>query len=103
MSTDEKICLLDDLQNLLEKQIEMARRSDFRRVEMLAEQADCIVAEIIKTKAFEQPGFTVSRECITELYRKLELILMAGKDSTGKQLWQVGSGKKTLQIYRNSG
>ena len=103
MGTDEKMRLLDNLQNLLEKQIEMARKSNFRRVETLAEQADSIVEKIVKTKAFEQPEFSGSRERLTKLYRKLELILSAGKDSIEKQLWQVGSGKKTLQTYRNSG
>lgn len=103
MSTDEKIRLLDNLQSLLEKQIEMVRRSNFRRVETLAEQADSVVEEIVKTKTFEQPEFNGSCERLTKLYRKLELILAVAKDSTGKQLWQIGSRKKTLQAYRNSG
>ncbi len=43
MSTDKQISMLDELQGLLEKQIEMARRSSLRRVEALAEQADSVV------------------------------------------------------------
>lgn len=103
MNTDEQSCMLDDLQSLLENQIERARRSDLRRVEALAEQADSIVARIVKTKALEQPEFDGRREHLTRLYKKLELILATGKEAVGKQLRQVGSGRRTLQAYRNSG
>lgn len=103
MNTDGQARLLDDLQGLLEKQIETARRSDLRRVEALAGQADSIVARIVKTKAFERPEFDGRREHLTRLYKKLELILATGKDAVGKQLRQVGSGRRTLQAYRNSG
>lgn len=101
-SIDERMHLFDNLQRLLEKQIEMVRKSDFRNVEALAEQADSIVEKIVKTKAFEQPEFDGQREYLTKLYRRLELILSAGKDSTGRQLRQVGNLRKTLKAYRNS-
>jgi len=102
VKADEQTHLLDNLQSLLEKQIEMARRSDFRCVEALAEQADSIVEKIVKIKAFEQPEFDSQREHLTKLYKKLELILAAGKDSVGKQLKQVGNVRKTLKAYRNN-
>ena len=103
MKADEQTHLLDNLQSLLEKQIEMARRSDFRCVEALAEQADSIVEKIVNIKTFEQPEFDGQREHLTKLYKKLELILAAGKDSVGKQLKQVGNVRKTLKAYRNNG
>ena len=103
MKADEQMRLLDNLQSLLEKQIEMARRSNLRRVEALAEQADSVVEKIVKTKAFEQPRLDGRRELLTKLYKKLELILAAGKDSVGKQLRQVGNVRKTLQAYCNTG
>ncbi len=103
MKADEKMRLLDNLQSLLEKQIEMARRSNFRRVETLAEQADSVVEKIVKTKVFEQPGLDGRRELLTKLYKKLQLILATGKDSVGRQLRQVGNVRKTLSAYRNNG
>ncbi len=103
MNTDEQVRLLDDLQGLLEKQIETARRSDLRRVEALAGQADSIVARIVKTKAFESPEFDGRREHLTRLYKKLELMLATGKDAVNRQLQRVGSGRKTLQTYRKYG
>lgn len=91
--------LLDSLQALLEKQIEMARKSKFRLVEELAAQADCIVEEIIGTKEIERSGFASARKNISDLYKRLELMLITGKDSVKKQLRQVSEGKKTLQAY----
>jgi len=46
VNTDEQTHLLDNLQSLLENQIEMARKGNFRRVEALAEQADPVVEKI---------------------------------------------------------
>ena len=103
MSTDEQTRLLDNLQSLLEKQIEMARRSDFRSVEALAEQADFIVDEIVKMKCFEQPEFAGRCQHLTKLYQKLELMLTGSKDSVGRQLRQVGNVRKTLEAYHNKG
>ncbi len=103
MNTDEQVSLLDGLQGLLEKQIETARRGNLRRVEALAGKADSIVARIVQTRVLEQPEFDGRREHLTKLYKKLELILATGKEAVGKQLQQVGSGRRTLQAYRNSG
>jgi len=100
VNTDEQtLLLLDNLKNLLEKQIEMARKSKFRQVEELAVQADSIVAKIIGTKTFERSEFDTARNNISSLYKRLELILIAGEDSVKKQLRQVSDSKKTLQAY----
>jgi len=103
VNADEQTHLLDNLQSLLETQIEMARKGNLRRVEALAEQADSVVEKIVKTKTFDQPGSDGRREHLTKLYKKLELILAAGKDSVGRQLRQVGNVRKTLHAYRNNG
>jgi len=103
MSTDKQIYMLDELQSLLEKQIEMARRSNLSRVEALAEQADSVVEKIVKTKTFDQPEFDGQRKHLVKLYKKLQLILAAGKDSVSRQLSQVGNVRKTLKAYRDNG
>lgn len=100
MNTDKQmLLLLDNLQNLLENQIQMARKSNFRRVEELAIQADHIVAMIIGTKIFEKSEFDTVRNNISSLYKRLELILITGEDSVKKQLRLVSDGRKTLQAY----
>lgn len=102
MNTGGHMLLLDNLQNLLEKQIEMARKSNFRCLEELAMQSESIVEEIIGTKTFEGSEFDVARNNISELYKKLELILVAAQDSVKKQQRQVSEGRKTLQAYSDS-
>ena len=103
MSNHKQISMLDELQSLLEKQIEMARRSNLRRVEALAEQTDSVVEKIVKTKTFDQPEFDAQRKHMVKLYKKLQLILAAGKDSVSRQLRQVGNVRKTLKAYRDNG
>ena len=103
MNADEQTYLLDNLQSLLEKQIEMALKGNFRRVEALAEQASSIVEKIVKIKPFGQSEFDGRRKHLLKLYKKLELMLAAGKDSVAKQLRQAGNARKTLKAYRNNG
>ena len=103
VSTDEQVHLLDNLQSLLEKQIEMARRSDFRCVEALAEQADFIIEKIARMKCFEQPEFYGRRGHLAELYKKLGLMIASSKDSVGNQLQHVDHVRKTLEAYHNKG
>jgi CRISPR/Cas system CSM-associated protein Csm2 small subunit len=101
VNIEEQTLLLDNLQNLLEKQIEMARRSDYRRVEELVGQAETIVNQISKMKCLETAQFDGRRKQLTKLYKKLELILTADKDSVADQLQQVGNVRKTLAAYHN--
>ena len=103
MNTEEQALLLDNLQSLLEKQIEMARRSDFRCVESLAGQAGLCIEKIAETKCLERPEFVERREHLTQLYRKLELMLTGSKDSIAGELRQVGNVRKTLAVYHNKG
>ena len=102
MNTNKHGDLLDKLQGLLEKQIEMARKDNLRRVEALAEQAEPVVEKIIKINEFEKPEFNAQREHLIKLYKKLELMIAAGKNSISKQLKQVIGGKKILKVYYNN-
>jgi len=102
MSTDKQIHLLDGLQSLLEKQIELARRSNFRKVEALAEQAGSIIGEIVRTKVLEQAEFRQQGKHLAKLYRQLTLMLAAEKEHLSGQLQRVSKGKKILEAYRNN-
>jgi len=102
MNSNKQVDLLDNLQNLLQKQIEMVRSSDLRAVETIAQQAESIVDEMIKTEELRLPEFSERRKQITELYEQLELMLSAAKDSTGKQLRQINDGLRTLHAYSDA-
>ncbi len=103
MNTDEQSHLLDNLQGLLEKQIEMARKGNYRHVKVLAEQATPAVEKIIKIKLSCQPEFDYRRKHLLQLYKKLELMLEAEKASVVRQQKQVDNVRKILRAYRNSG
>ncbi len=102
MSTVRQIHPLDDLQSLLEKQIEMVCRSDFRSSEALTEQANSIVDKLVRTKAFGQTKFNKRRERLTELYKQLILMVTVHKDRVDEQLQRINEGKKTLRAYRGN-
>ena len=103
MSTDTvetKRHLLNRLQSLLERQIELVRRGDFRTSELLTEQSDLVVDELLRTKAFEQTQLEEQRARLAKLYRELTLTVATEKDRLGKQLQQICQGRKTLKLYR---
>ncbi|MCX5633274.1 MAG: hypothetical protein NTW93_06345 [Phycisphaerae bacterium] len=103
MNTDEQKHLLDELQSLVEKQIEMARKGDYRHVEILAEQAAPAVEKMAKIKPTGQPKFDNRHKHLVKLYQKLELMLEAEKASVERQQGQVDNVRKILKAYRNSG
>jgi hypothetical protein len=102
MSADVKTYLLDELQVLLQKQIELIRRSDFSGFEALTEQTGSIVEKIAKKGAFERSEFNEQRERLAKLYKKLIIIVAAQKGQVARQLRRINEGKKTLGAYRDS-
>jgi hypothetical protein len=103
VKTEEQIQLYDNLQSLLEKQIELARKGDYRHVEILAEQAAPAIDKIVKIKPSDQLGFDGQRKLLVKLYEKLQLMLGAEKASVERQQRLVDNAQKTLKAYRNSG
>jgi hypothetical protein len=94
---------LDALQALLEKQIQLICKSDYRNFEVLTEQAASIVDELAGTKALEQTKFKEQCERLAKLYEKLILIVAAQKDHVGNQVRRIREGRKALGAYHNSG
>ena len=93
---------INKLQYLLEKQIEAVRKGDFVNFDELAIKADAAVAELAKIDASGKKQFAGQLKSLTDLYKKLELVLSAAKDSVGKQINQIGKSKKTMQVYKNN-
>jgi homoserine dehydrogenase len=91
---------LDALQALLEKQIQLICKSDYRNFEVLTEQAASIVDELAGTKALEQTKFKEQCERLAKLY---ENIVAAQKDHVGNQVRRIREGRKALGAYHNSG
>jgi len=103
VNTDKQKLLLDNLQSLLEKQIELARKGNYRRVELLSEQAGSAIEELAKIDSPDSSDFENRRKNLLKLYEKLELMLVAEQNSIKDQQKQVDNVRKILSAYRNSG
>jgi len=99
---DGQMHLLDGLQGLLEKQIELARKGKINEIEVLSKQAGSLVGKIARSGVFESAEFRSRREQLRKLYQNLCLALAAQKAETAEKLSQVRRGKKTIEVYRNN-
>ena len=99
---DEQIHLLDELRNLLEKQIELARQGNINEIEVLSKQTSSLVGKIARPGVFESSEFISQREQLRKLYQDLCLGLTAQQAETAEKLSRVRKGKKTIETYRSN-
>jgi len=102
--SDNHVHLLDELQTLLEKQVELARQGSIREVEVLSKQADSLVEQIIQTGTHHCPEDVLKaeqRKKLGKLYEDLCLAISAQKAGVCTELKQIRKGKKTIQAYRS--
>ncbi len=104
MSTNKQINLLDDLQSLLEKQIELAQQGNAAgsRLETLNEQTDSLIGQIVQTGTIESTEFKKRQKHLQKLYKELCLALTAAKADTAEKITHVRKGRKTIGTYRNN-
>ncbi len=99
---DGQIHLLNELQSLLEKQIELARQSNINGIEVLSKQASPLVEEIARSVVLESSEFKSQREQLRKLYQDLCLALTVQQAETAEELSRVRKGKKTIETYRSN-
>lgn len=90
---------LDQLQNMLEKQIGLARLGNVSEIETLSKQTSSLVEKIAKSGILESPEFKSQRELLRKLYQDLYLALTAQQAENTKELNRVRRGKKTIATY----
>jgi hypothetical protein len=100
--SDKQLQLLDSLQTLLERQIELARSGNTSSLEQLSKQADSLVRTIAEARMLESDQFRDRRECLTRLYRHLCLTVTAQKAETSEHLGRIRQGRKTIEVYRRT-
>jgi hypothetical protein len=98
----EQVLLLQKLQALLEKQIELANQSNIKDVESVAEQVDSLVEKIRDGGALKNPKFQNQRLQLQKLYDDLLLALTAQKADTADKLTRLRQTKKVIGSYRSS-
>jgi len=92
--------LLNDLQTLLEKQIELAHKGDIKGVESLSKQANSLVEKCVQSRILEQADLKIKGEKLQKLYEQLSLALSAQRADISEQLSRIRKGRKTLHVYR---
>lgn len=103
MTIHDPINSLDDLQTLLKKQIEMAKKGNYRNLENLAQETGNIIEQIVKTKNLHQPDFKNKFDDIAKLYNKLQLMLAGEKSNLSTRLKKITNVRKTLTAYSTNG
>ncbi len=93
---------LDALEDLLEKQIKLARLGNITELEVLSKQASCYVEKIAETRILESVEYKNQKDKLEKLYRDLCLTLAVQKAETAEELKQVRRGKKTIGAYRSN-
>jgi hypothetical protein len=102
MSADDNEQLLAELENLLKKQIALARRGSFSGLDKMSDTGEQLVEKIKVLGLLARPEYTVKREHLTNLYRELRILLSTQQNDVFEQLKSVRKSKKTLSIYRGS-
>lgn len=100
----EQMHLLDELQSLLEKQLELIQQgnSPGGQFEALSKQVNSLVKEIAQTEILERPELKNQRKCLKKLYEDLCLAVTAQKTQTAEQLSQLRRAKKIIRTYRSN-
>jgi len=102
MSIDKRTDLLDGLQSLLEKQIELAQQGNISGVELLSKQAGSLAGRIVRAGILEQPEFKNRREQFKKLYGCLCLAVTAQRADVCEKLRRVRKGRKTIETYHKN-
>jgi hypothetical protein len=96
--------MLDELQALLERQLELARQGNSagEQIEVLGGQADCLVKKIVQEGILERPEFESQKKKLEKLYVDLHLAITAQRADTSEKLSQVRRGRKIVETYHNN-
>jgi hypothetical protein len=102
MFIENQIHLLDELQELLEKQIALAKQDGAGELEVLIERTDLLIEKISGTGILESPEFKNRKEHLQKLYEALCLSVAAKKTDVCEKLGQIRRSRKTMEIYNNN-
>lgn len=102
--------LLNELQNLLEKQIKLVHQGSLagRQMELLSKQAGCIVEKILHAGIFpvlskvegNEAEFKNQREHLCKLYQRLNLAITEQKADLAEKISRLRKVKQTIGAYR---
>jgi hypothetical protein len=94
--------LIDELQRLLERQLELARGGSHADLEELGERANALVAQMAEARLIHSPAFDGRKPLLDKLYKELYLTLAAQQQETSSDLRAIRSGKRMIAAYRRN-
>ncbi len=99
---DERVRLLDELENLLKKQLELAHQADAasEKFDALTSRADVLVRRIKSLGAQDWGELRARYDQLQRLYKALCLVVAAEKADVSDELARIRKGRKTIGIYR---
>jgi hypothetical protein len=101
---NEHIRLLDELEVLLSKQIELAHQGDAagERFNALTAMAGSLVGEISQLGPAGPGEYQHRFQRLRELYETLSLVLAAEKADVSEELTRIRRGRKIIGTYRHT-
>jgi hypothetical protein len=94
--------VIDRFEVLLREQLDLARKGNISKVEILAGEAQELVGQMSKSKFFAEPQFRERRKGLEQLYNQICLALSAQMDDVSQALARIHKGKKTITSYRDN-
>jgi len=94
--------MLDELETLLQKQIELARQGSFGDLESIGTQTSRLVEKIVATGFLESDEFKNRRLHLQKLYEDLRRTIAVRKADVEDDLNRIRRGRKTIGVYRNN-
>ncbi len=100
----EQIRLLDHLENLLKKQLELAHQGDSasEQFNVLATKAGSLVGKMRLFGVVDSGELQYRREKLRKLYENLCLVVAAERADVGDELSRIRRGRKVIGTYRGT-
>jgi len=101
---NEHIRLLDELEGILSRQIELAHQGDSagEQFSVLTARAGSLVGEIAQLGPAGSGQYQHRFERLRELYETLSLVLAAEKADVSEELSRIRKGRKIIGTYRRT-
>jgi hypothetical protein len=101
---DERVRLLDELESVLKKQLELAHQGDSasEKFEALTSRASCLVQKMASLGIRDSDELKSRRSRLHRLYGDLCLVVAAEKADAGEDMARIRRGRKIIGTYRQS-
>ena len=101
---DERVHLLDELESVLKKQLELAHQGDSasEKFDALTSRADSLVRKIASLGIPDSDELRGRCSCLRRLYGSLCLVVAAEKADVSEELARIRRGRKIIGTYRHT-